>query len=83
MDILVSLIIFFALQIAILLLLLCFVKYAALLYKVREENTELQLKGAVNRIFGSSIISRSEAIAITALAFLATVGFQLYVLFSN
>jgi hypothetical protein len=83
MDIFVPLVLFFLFNLAVLMLIICLVKYASYLHRTRSTETSDQMVGAIRYMFSSDIVSKKEFIILSLISAAATLIFQVYVSVSS
>ena len=83
MDIFVPLVLFFLFNLAVLMLIICLVKYASYLHSTRSDEQSDQMLGALRYIFSSNIVSKKELLILSLVSAAATLIFQTYVYVSS
>ena len=83
MDTFVPLVLFFLFNLAVLMLIICLVKYASYLHSTRRDEQSDQMLDAIRYIFSSNIVSKKEIIILSLVSAAATLIFQAYVYVSS
>jgi hypothetical protein len=79
----VPLVLFFLFNLAVLMLIICLVKYASYLHRTRSADPSDKMMGAIRYMFSSNILSKKEFVILSLLSAVATLTFQVYVSVSS